>query len=176
MTKVVARTDDVAGFFSRAKSAAQKTDQGKAFDGTVTLSFEDPERMFTVLSQARRRLMLEVLHEPRTINGLCRRLHRNRSTVTRDVGLLEKIGLLVSQRQAIRQGTAFKSGCWLWRRGLRWWRRWDGFRESPTGSGCKLNNRQFVNFGRVNLKPIGPAQGASVDEETLKIRSVAQFF
>ncbi len=100
MTKVVTRTDDVAGFFSRAKSAAQRADQGEAFDGTVTLSFEDPQRMFTVLSQARRRLMLEVLHEPRTINELSHRLHRNRSTVTKDVGLLEKMGLLVSQRQA----------------------------------------------------------------------------
>ena len=56
--------------------------------------------MFTVLSQARRRLMLEVLHEPRTINELSHRLHRNRSTVTKDVGLLEKMGLLVSHRQA----------------------------------------------------------------------------
>ena len=100
MTKVVTRTGDVAGFFSRAKSAAQRADQGKAFDGTVTLSFEDPQRMFTVLSQARRRLMLEVMHEPRTINELSHRLHRNRSTVTKDVGLLEKMGLLVSQRQA----------------------------------------------------------------------------
>ena len=100
MTKVVTRTGDVAGFFSRAKSAAQRADQGKAFDDTVTLSFEDPQRMFTVLSQARRRLMLEVMHEPRTINELSHRLHRNRSTVTKDIGWLEKVGLLVSQRQA----------------------------------------------------------------------------
>ena len=100
MTKVVTRTGDVAGFFSRAKSAAQRADQDKAFDDTVTLSFEDPQRMFTVLSQARRRLMLEVMHEPRTINELSHRLHRNRSTVTKDIGWLEKVGLLVSQRKA----------------------------------------------------------------------------
>lgn len=100
MTKAATPTDDVAGFFSRAKSAAQRADQGEAFDSTVTLSFEAPQQMFTVLSQARRRLMLEVLHEPRTINELSHRLHRNRSTVTKDVGMLEKMGLLVSQRQA----------------------------------------------------------------------------
>jgi|SRR5665647_2311849 predicted transcriptional regulator len=100
MTKIVTRTDDVAGFFSRAKDAAQRADRGEAFEGKVTLSFEDPQRMFTVLSQARRRLMLEVMREPRTINELSQRLHRNRSTVTKDVGLLEKMGLLVSQRQA----------------------------------------------------------------------------
>ena len=56
--------------------------------------------MIAVLSEGRRRLMLEVMHEPRTINELSRRLHRNRSAISKDVGLLEKAGLLVSQRQA----------------------------------------------------------------------------
>jgi predicted transcriptional regulator len=100
MTKVVIRTDDVDGFFARAKDAARRADRGQAFEGKITLSFEDPQRMFTVLSEARRRLMLEVMHEPRTINELTHRLHRNRSAITKDVGLLEKVGLVVSQRQA----------------------------------------------------------------------------
>jgi predicted transcriptional regulator len=100
MTKVVVRTDDVAGFFARAKDAARRADQGEAFEGKVTLSFEDPQRMFNVLSQERRRLMLEVMHEARTINELSHRLHRNRSAITKDVGLLEKMGLIVSERQA----------------------------------------------------------------------------
>lgn len=100
MTRVIIRTDDVAGFFSRAKDAARRADKGEAFEGKVTLSFEDPQRMFTVLSEARRRLMMEVMHEPKTINELSHRLHRNRSAITKDVGLLEKMGLIVSQRQA----------------------------------------------------------------------------
>ena len=61
MTRVVIRTDDVEGFFTRAKNAAMRADRGQPFDGKVTLSFEDPQRMFTVLSEARRRLMLEVM-------------------------------------------------------------------------------------------------------------------
>lgn len=100
MTKIVIRTDDAAGFFSRAKDAARRADRGEAFDGTVTLSFEDPQRMFTVLSAARRRLMTEVMHESKTINELSHQLHRNRSSITKDVGLLEKMGLIVSQRRA----------------------------------------------------------------------------
>jgi predicted transcriptional regulator len=99
MTKVVIRTDDVAGFFGRAADAARRADHGGAFDRKVTLAFEDPQRMFTVLSAARRRLILEVMREPKTINELSERLHRNRSAVTKDVGLLERMGLLVSQRQ-----------------------------------------------------------------------------
>ena len=100
MAKVVIRTNDVDGFFARAKDAARRADRGQPFDGKITLAFEDPQRMFTVLSDARRRLMLEVMHEPKTINELTQSLHRNRSAITKDVGLLEKFGLVVSQRLA----------------------------------------------------------------------------
>ena len=37
MTQVSVRTGDCAGLFSRAREAACKADQGKAFDGKVTL-------------------------------------------------------------------------------------------------------------------------------------------
>jgi len=100
MTKVVIRTDDLDGFFTRAKDAARRADQGQSFDGKVTISFEDPQRMFTVLSEARRRLMSEVMHEPKSINELTLRLHRNRSAITKDVGMLEKMGLIVSSRRS----------------------------------------------------------------------------
>ena len=97
MTKVVIRTDDLDGFFVRAKDAALRADQGLAFDGKVTISFEDPQRMFTVLSDARRRLMSEVMHEPKTINELTSRLHRYRSATAKDVGMLEKMGVDCSE-------------------------------------------------------------------------------
>jgi len=100
MSKVSVRTDDVAGFFNRAKHAARRADQRQAFDGSVTLSFEDPQQMFTVLSESRRQLMLEIMVEPKTINDLTTRLNRNRSSITKDVGLLEKMGLIVSTRQS----------------------------------------------------------------------------
>lgn len=98
MTKVIVRTDDVDGFFSRAKSAARKADRGGSFEGCVTFSFDDPQRMFAVLSDARRSLMLEVMKEPKTIGQLSSTLHRNRSSISKDVGMLEKLGLLVSKR------------------------------------------------------------------------------
>ena len=78
MTKVSIRTGDVSGFFNRASQAARKADKGDAFGQTVILSFEDPQRMFTVLSESRRRLMLEIMVEPKTINDLSSRLKRNR--------------------------------------------------------------------------------------------------
>lgn len=107
MSKVIIRTDDLDGFFSRAKDAVRRADQAQPFDEKVTLSFEDPQRMFTVLSESRRRLMSEVMREPRTIKELTIRLHRNRSAVTKDVGMLEKMGLIVSSRQP-NPGHGFK--------------------------------------------------------------------
>jgi predicted transcriptional regulator len=100
MTKVVVRTDDLDGFFARAKDAAHRADHGQAFDGKVTISFEDPQRMFTVLSEARRQLMTEIMHESKSINELTSRLHRNRSAITKDVGMLERMGLVVSSRRS----------------------------------------------------------------------------
>ncbi|OIN93129.1 MAG: hypothetical protein AUJ20_05310 [Comamonadaceae bacterium CG1_02_60_18] len=100
MSKIVIRTDDLAGFFDRAKDAARRADQGQSFEETATISFEDPQQMFNVLSDARRRLMAEVMREPKTINELCHSLRRHRTAITKDVGLLERMGLLISTRQS----------------------------------------------------------------------------
>ena len=100
MSKVVIRTDSLDEFFARAKDAARRADQAQKFEEKVTLSFEDPQRMFTVLSEARRELLSEVMREAKTIKELTTRLHRNRSSVTKDVGMLEKMGLIISSRQS----------------------------------------------------------------------------
>jgi len=57
--KIVVGAGDVAVFFERAKNAAQRADQGGEFDGKVTLSFEDPQKMFTVLSSSRKKIRTE---------------------------------------------------------------------------------------------------------------------
>lgn len=95
---MIIRTDTVEGFFDRAKKAAQKSDRGESLKKSATFSFEDPQEMFMVLSEARRRLMLEVMNEPKTITQLSHKLHRDRSAINKDIGLLERIGLLVSKK------------------------------------------------------------------------------
>ena len=52
MTKVVIRTDGISGFFARARDAARRADQGKPFDGRITLSFEDPQNDSSVGSDS----------------------------------------------------------------------------------------------------------------------------
>ena len=100
MTQVIIRTDQVEGFFDRARKAAQKADRGESLKKSATFSFEDPQEMFMVLSQARRRLMSEVMDEPKTITQLRAKLHRERSAITKDIRLLEKLGLIVSQKRS----------------------------------------------------------------------------
>lgn len=99
MTKVIVRTGTVTDFFTRAKAAAQKADRAEKLDKTVTFSFEEPSEMFSVLSDTRRRLMHEVMREPKTISQLVEVLNRDRSSITRDIGKLEELGLVITHRQ-----------------------------------------------------------------------------
>ena len=84
---MIVRTDTVESFFDRAKKAAQKGDRGESFKKSATFSFEDPQEMFMVLSEARRRLMLEVMKEPKTITQLTHKLHRDRSPIKNETAL-----------------------------------------------------------------------------------------
>lgn len=99
MSKVVIRTSDEKGFFARAKAAARRADHGERLEKTMTISFDDPAQMFAVLSETRRKLIQEVMTEPKSISQLVQVLHRDRTAITRDIGKLEELGLLVSLRQ-----------------------------------------------------------------------------
>jgi predicted transcriptional regulator len=110
MSNILVKTSGTADFFDRARTAAQKADRGDFFEEKLTLSFEDPQRMFAVLSEQRRRLMLEVMREPKTINELSKSLHRNRSSITKDVGVLERAGSFGLTDQAQHLGNANTDG------------------------------------------------------------------
>ena len=98
--RVVIRTGDEAEFFAAAKDAARRADRGEPFDGTITLSFEEPRRMLEVLTRNRQALLREVMRQPDTIPDLAKRLGRDRISVTKDVTLLEKLGVVRSERVA----------------------------------------------------------------------------
>lgn len=98
MSRVIVRTGTAESFFERARGAARRADQGKPFDGAITLSFEDPQRMFIVLSAARRELVRAVIGRPMTVAELTRALKRERTGVAKDVKLLEAAGLVRTRR------------------------------------------------------------------------------
>ena len=98
--RVTVKTGDVDDFFARARQAARKADQNETFDvPSMTFSFGDPEQMFAVLSETRRRLMHEIMQTPKSLQDLAVALNRPRSSVTKDVRLLEQTGLVVSERR-----------------------------------------------------------------------------
>ncbi|SRR6266581_8728201 len=99
MTRVIVRKGTTKEFFERAKEAARLADEGRPLKGTLTLSFENPERMFSVLSTARRKLMTRIMEKPMSVSELSRTLRRDRAAVAKDVKLLQDTGLVLAQRQ-----------------------------------------------------------------------------
>ena len=97
--KLTVRTGTAGDFFALAKDAARRMERGDRMEGAVTLVFEDPRRMFAVLSEERQRLMRAVLRAPQTVAQLTHALKRDRATVTKDVRMLEEAGLVVTQRE-----------------------------------------------------------------------------
>jgi hypothetical protein len=59
--RVVIRAADEAAFFVVAKEAARRADRGEPFDGTITMSFEDPLRMLDVVTKNGQALVREVI-------------------------------------------------------------------------------------------------------------------
>lgn len=100
MARVIVRTDSVDGFFKRASTAARKADKGAAFEPVITLTFENPARLTSVLSAARCQLVNAVMKEPKSVSDLAKTLHRERTAINRDIRLLEAAGLLVTERRS----------------------------------------------------------------------------
>ena len=81
-------------FFHRGREIACKVDRGEALAPEYTLTFEDPGDMFTVMSPARLEIFRAAKAEPASITAIAQRLHRDRSSVKRDVDILAAAGLL----------------------------------------------------------------------------------
>ena len=99
--KVILETGTAAEFFERTKEDARKLDRGEKLAPEIRLTFEDPADLLRVLSVER----LRVLHTIRTktkptISGLAIILKRDRRAVSRDVKLLEGLGLLRTRNEA----------------------------------------------------------------------------
>ena len=96
--QVTVRTGTADDFFELSKDAARRMDRGERMRGIVTLIFEDPRRMFAVLSDERRRLMRALLKAPQSVGELTQALKRDRAMVAKDVRALEEAGLVVTRR------------------------------------------------------------------------------
>jgi len=99
MTTVTIRTGKVDDFFWRATEAALRADRGEMFEERVTISFEDPQQMLALLSGGRRRIMLEIMKRPQTVQELANVLKRSRATIAKEIRYLEEKGLLSRKKE-----------------------------------------------------------------------------
>ncbi len=94
MRNINVNTGTTEEFFTRGREIARKVDRGEPLDPEYTLTFEDPADMFAVMSPARLDIFRAAKAEPASITAIAQRLHRDRSSVKKDVDMLAAAGLL----------------------------------------------------------------------------------
>ena len=94
MRNVIVNTGTTEEFFARVRETAEQLDRGEVPKAVFTLTFEDPGDMFAVMSPARLELFRAAKSDPSSITAIAQRLHRDRSTVKKDVDILVAAGLL----------------------------------------------------------------------------------
>ena len=94
-------TGTVDEFFERSKVRAEKLDRGLKLAAEIRVTFEDPADLLKVLSAERLRVLWTIRKRLKpTISSLAITLKRDRKAVSRDVKLLEALGLLRTRSEA----------------------------------------------------------------------------
>lgn len=94
MRNVIVNTGTTEEFFAGVRETAKQLDRGEVPMPEFILTFEDPGDMFAVMSPARLELFRAAKSDPSSITAIAQRLHRDRSTVKKDVDILVAAGLL----------------------------------------------------------------------------------
>ena len=100
--KAIVSTGTVEEFFKRAHGDAKRIDKKELLPAEVRVTFEDPIEMLQALSAERMRVIrtLQQHHTDNpTVSKLALMLHRDRKAVSRDVKVLESLGLLRTREQ-----------------------------------------------------------------------------
>jgi predicted transcriptional regulator len=94
MRNVIVKTGSTEEYFAHVREIARHIDRGEVPKPEFTLTFEDPEDMFAVMTPARLKLFRAAKTDPCSITAIALRLNRDRSTVKKDVDILVAAGLL----------------------------------------------------------------------------------
>jgi predicted transcriptional regulator len=92
--KLTIMTGSAKDFFDRGKEFARKLDKGEEVEPECIISFEDPQELLELITTAKMNIFKTVKSEPGSIAEIARRLHRDRSAVTRDINKLADAGLV----------------------------------------------------------------------------------
>ena len=94
MRKTEIRVERVDAFFERGRTLAKAADHGDVIRSSTVVAFEDVESLLHVLTEKRVLLLRQVKETPTSISLLAKKLKRDRSSVTRDVHVLERFGVI----------------------------------------------------------------------------------
>ena len=94
MTKAKIQTGGYDDHKRRILEKARKLDRGEPLASSVTLTFEDPADLATLLTKTKLELLKEIRRHPASIAALAEALNRDRRAVSRDVSALERHGLV----------------------------------------------------------------------------------
>ena len=93
--KVILETGTLAHYVERSIERAKKIDRGERIEPELRVTFADPADLLRVLSVERLRVLRTIRRKSKpTISGLAIILKRDRKAVSRDVKILESLGLL----------------------------------------------------------------------------------
>jgi predicted transcriptional regulator len=98
--KVTIKTGSAGEFFHRVRERAEKLDRGESLPTEMTISFEDPMELISILTSERVRLLRRAKGGSLPISVLADDLKRDVRAVSRDVVVLEKAGLLRTSYRA----------------------------------------------------------------------------
>lgn len=98
--KVRITNDGVTGFFTRLHEHASRLDHGEDIPPEFTISFENTADMLKVLSPQRIRVLRIAKAGAMSVSQLAGELARDTRAVSRDVDLLERLGLLHTSYRA----------------------------------------------------------------------------
>jgi predicted transcriptional regulator len=101
MNNVKVSSGSAEDFFKRSHARAVKLDRKEKLPTDLRITFEDPADLMRALSAQRVKVLQAVKRNPRpTLTELAVILKRDRKSVTRDVAVLEKLGLLRTKTEA----------------------------------------------------------------------------
>src|SRR5579859_1457350 len=101
--KVKVFTDGFEGHVRRSLDRARRMERGERLEPEKIITFGDPAMMVECLSAQRVRLVEIARKKRMSISALAEELGRNRGSVTRDVNMLRKHGL-VRLREKVNPG------------------------------------------------------------------------
>jgi len=101
MHNVRVSSGSVEDFFKRSQERAVKLDRKEKLPTDLRITFEDPADLMRALSAQRVKMLQVVKRNPSpTVTKLANMLKRDRKSVTRDIVVLEKLGLVRTKTEA----------------------------------------------------------------------------